>query len=206
MAEIITVQGYAGAGKTTHSEYVRLNYTYKDMPIEHISIGKRLRAIRRGEEDSQYTELVTGLKEPIITDELATNIVFEGIDENQEGLILMDGYPREASGVVSLMEAMEQGAHKLVGSICLGVTLETSTKRLLIRGSRPGEILREGSLEEEAERRYEHDVDRLDDARRSLGRIASVQVIDANGRLKVVQKRFLGAIGRFGVELNPKFQ
>lgn len=65
MAEIITVQGYAGAGKTTHSEYVRLNYTYNDEPIEHVSIGDRLRAIRMGLEDSQYTELVSGLTAPV---------------------------------------------------------------------------------------------------------------------------------------------
>lgn len=202
MAEIIAVQGYAGAGKTTHSEYVRLHHTYKDMPIEHVSIGKRLRAIRTGADDSRYVELVTGLKAPVLTDKLATNIVFEKINEISEGLILMDGYPREASGVATLMEAMGQGNHKLLGSLWLQVTRETSTERLRARGSRLGEILREGSLEEEAERRFIRDSTRIEAAMRSLGRIASVEVIDMNVGMEKARERFIGAIGQLGVVLS----
>ncbi len=206
MAEIIAVQGFAGAGKTTHSEYVRLNYMYNGEPIEHVSIGDRLRAIRMGLEDSRYTELVAGLTAPVLTDEDVTGIAFERINRiPKRHLVVPDGYPREAGGVAAFAEAAEKGGHKVVGSLFLDITREVSIARVLARGVREGEILRKGSLEEEAARRYARDAVRLDAAMRSLGEIASVQVVDMNVGVEEARERFIGAIGQLGVVLNPKF-
>lgn len=202
MAEIIAVQGFAGTGKTTHSEYLHRQYTYNGAPIEHVSIGERLRAIRTGMEDSRYAEFLTGSKVPPLTDELITNVVFERIDQISDGLVLMDGYPREASGVTTLVEAMRQGNHELLGSVWLKIWRSTSVERLQGRGKREGEVLELSSLREEAERRYIRDSIRMKAAMESLGRIAGVQTINVNVGIKEARKRFIGAVGRLGVVLD----
>lgn len=205
MAEIIAVQGYAGAGKTTHSEYVRLHHMYKGLPIEHVSIGSRLRAIRTGKEASRYAGLISDFEARPLTDEVVTNVVFEKIDQISDGLVLVDGYPREKSGVSTLVEAMHQGNHQLLGSLWLQVTREASITRLLARGRREGENLRENSLEEEAERRYRRDGPRIEAAMRRLGEIASVQVVDVNVGIEEARERFITAAGQLGAVFDDTY-
>lgn len=53
MSEIVVVQGYAGSGKSTHSEHFSQNQ-YNGESITHVSAGMRLRAIRTGAEESRY--------------------------------------------------------------------------------------------------------------------------------------------------------
>lgn len=127
----------------------------------------------------------------------------EGIDQMTDAeLILMNGYPRKVSCVEPFLAAMSQRGHKLIGILGFQITQEMSRARVLARGAREGEVLKESSLIEEADRRYGIDSVRIGEVLRSLGRIAGVEMIDANANVKEVRNRSIEAIGRLGIVLD----
>lgn len=201
MSEIVVVQGYAGSGKSTHSEYLSQRI-YNADPIVHVSAGTRLRAIRTGLEPSKYADLINHPDAPSpLPDEVVNGAMFEQVNPAPNGLTLIDGYPRHESGVDVFARAIEEGKHRLVGCVCLEVTQETSIARILSRGKRRGELVRANSLAEYAAQRYVADSTQTQAAVARLGELAPVERVDANADVDQVRQRFISAMGRLGISL-----
>ncbi len=202
MSEIVVVQGYAGSGKSTHSQRLS-QHTYNDKPVAHVSAGARLRAIRTGLEPSKYADFINhpDASSPL-PDEVVNGAIFEQVNPARHGLTLFDGYPRHESGVEVFANALREGRHCLRGCICLEVTQEVSTSRILIRGERIGEVIRGNSLAELALKRYAADATQTQASVARLGELAPVERVDANAGIDEVRQRFFSAMGRLGIVLD----
>jgi adenylate kinase family enzyme len=199
MSEIIVVQGYAGAGKSTISKRIS-RLAHNGIRIGHVSAGMRLRAIRTGAEPSRYASLINSPDAPSpLPDEVVNGAIFEQVNPADHALTLIDGYPRHESGVDVFTKALRAGGHRLLGCLCLEVTQQTSVDRILSRGQREGELLKGASLAEFAVRRYVNDATQVQAAVSLLGGIAPVEHIDANGSIDELFQRSLETLERLGV-------
>jgi adenylate kinase family enzyme len=202
MSEIVVVQGYAGSGKSTHSEHFSQN-RYNGEAIVHVSAGTRLRAIRTGIEDSRHAAFINDPEAPSpLPDEIVNDVIFENANPVRNGLTLIDGYPRHETGVGVFERSLRRERHRLLGSVCLEVTMNTSVRRILSRGERDGERIKGRDLADYARRRYRDDSTQTQRAVQRLERIAPVERVDANASVEEVRERFYQAMGRLGVQLD----
>lgn len=202
MSEIVIVQGYAGSGKSTHSEHFSQN-NYNDTYIAHVSAGTRLRAIRTGVEKSYYADIINNPTAPSpLPDEVVNAVILEKANPARNGLTIIDGYPRHESGVSVFEHAIKQRHHFLLGVICLEVTMDTSVSRILGRGKRDGEHIKGLDLADYARKRYEDDSTQTQRSISRLERIAPVERVDANAGIEEVRERFYCAMDRFGIQLD----
>lgn len=201
MSEVIVVHGYAGSGKTTQCERIATE-GFNESTVQHISIGKRLRAIRLGAAASRfYEDIISRPRDSDLPDDIANGIVFESLEETEEAdLVLIDGYPRRARTVGLFHDSLQEGGHELLGTVFLRISEQTSIDRVLERGEREGEELKGESLQEDAERRYPRDAQTVHRAINALGAIAPVERIDANGEEDEVYVRFKAALGRLALQ------
>lgn len=202
MSEIVVVQGYAGSGKSTHSEHFSRN-TYNGENIAHVSAGTRLRAIRTGEEESRYAEIVNDPDAPSpLPDEIVNEVIFEKANPVPDGLTLIDGYPRHESGVDVFESALRQRQHRFLGTVYLEVTMNTSVSRILSRGKRDGERIKGKDLTDYARKRYKADETQTLHSVHRLGNIAPIERVDANASMEEVYERFYRAMGALGILLD----
>lgn len=202
MSEIVVIQGYAGSGKSTHSEHFSQN-RYNNEAIAHVSAGTRLRAIRTGIEGSMHADFINNPDAPSpLPDEIVNDVIFENANPTRSGLTLIDGYPRHESGVSVFEQAIRREQHRLLGTVCLEVSMGTSVERILNRGERDGERIKGRDLADYARRRYRDDSTQTQRSVSRLERIAPVEHVDANASVEEVRERFYQAMGRIGIQLD----
>lgn len=197
MAEVIVVHGYAGSGKSTHCSRLAQE-SYFDTPVQHISAGNRLRSIRTGHSVSAYEPIINNPDAPSpLPDEVVSGAILESVLEakNDSLLVLIDGYPRHPTAVEAFRDELADRSHRLLGTIALQVSLETSVQRILQRGERAGEKIKADTLQEFAVQRYELDRKTTAVAIETLAEFAPVEIIDSSGERDVVYEKFRRSIG-----------
>ena len=194
MADIIVVHGAPGSGKSTQSE--RLSHFLMDgRPVCHIPVGDRLRAIRNGEFKSTYSNQVNDLGSSSMLDHALVNaIIFEAVSLcPKDSVILIDGYPRFLDAMSPFIEAVAEGGHKLLGSIHLKISQETSMIRLGSRGLRRGERFLEMN-NAVVEKRFGEHIRYTTEVVAALDQLAPVIEIDANLNKEAVSSLFEEAV------------
>lgn len=196
MAEIIVVHGYAGSGKSTQCSRLEKE-GYFGSPVQHISAGNRLRSIRTGLATSTYEPIINSPDAPSpLPDEVVSGAILESIlePENNNGLVLIDGYPRHPAAVEAFRGELDNRSHRLLGTIALQVSLETSVQRILERGERAGEKIKAVTLQEFAVQRYELDRNTTNIAIETLADFAPVEIVDSSGERDPVYESFRKSI------------
>lgn len=196
MAEVIVVHGYAGSGKSTQCSRLEQE-GYFDSSVQHISAGNRLRSIRTGLAISTYERLINSPDAPSpLPDEVVSGAILESVlePESNNALVLIDGYPRHPTAVEAFQDELANRSHRLLGTIALQVSLETSVQRILQRGERAGEKIKADTLQEFAAQRYGLDRSTTNIAIEALAEFAPVEIIDSGGERDVVYKKFRKSI------------
>lgn len=92
MAEVIVVHGYAGSGKTTQCERF-VGESPREIAVQHISVGDRLRAIKNHTTPSRHAGFLSSPTVPSpLPHAVVNDIVFEAIEAGSSDLVLVDGY------------------------------------------------------------------------------------------------------------------
>lgn len=192
MAEIIVVHGPPGSGKSIHSERMAAE-GLSGRPVDHVSAGDRLRAIRTGKIASAYSDVVDPVPgQRILLDHaIMTGVIFEYINQNPYSMTLVDGYPRFTEAVDGFIEATRVNNHSLLGCVNLEISKRVCLDRILGRGTRPGEVNVSTTL---AEKRYQEHLDFTLPAIAALGRVTEVVNVDAELPMEVVWGSFCRAI------------
>lgn len=157
MAEIVVVHGYPGSGKSYLCER-----TAKEgiggIEIQHVSMGDRLDGIRKGIIESRFSERI--LADPLAhpTDEIATGIVFEPVEEaDNKGVFLFDSFPSYAGSYDKFCEKVRTDNHAVIGVVDCNTSITKSEERVASRGRRDGDKLSETELKDHAIFRYRRD-------------------------------------------------
>jgi len=198
MSEIIVVHGSPGSGKSSQSE--RLVKSGVDgLSVTHVSAGNRLRAVRAGQIESNFSTFINAPDAPRpLPDDVVNGLMFEPLmhgDAQPADLILLDGYPRKPQTVPLFLETVRAQGHDLRGVIHLELSQEVSFLRLMARGVRHGEKIDSDSFHDFAKQRYEQDVFTTHRAVALLGESAVVRTINAEGTKDGVATMF-GAVVR----------
>lgn len=196
MAEIIVVHGYAGSGKSTQCSRLERE-GYFGSPVQHISAGNRLRSIRTGLATSTYEPIINSPNAPSpLPDKVVSGAILESIldQENDNGIVLIDGYPRHPTAVEAFRDELANHSHRLLGTIALQVSLETSVQRILERGERAGEKIKANTLQEFAVQRYKLDRNTTNIAINTLADFAPVEIVDSSYERDAVYESFRKSI------------
>ena len=196
MAEVIVVHGYVGSGKSTQCSRLEQE-GYFDSSVQHISAGNILRSIRNGLATSPYERFINSPDAPSpLPDEVVTGAILESVlePENNNTLVLIDGYPRHPTAVEAFRGELANRSHRFLGTIALQVSLETSVQRILQRGERAGEKIKADTLQEFAVQRYELDRNTTNIAIETLSEFAPVEIVDSSGERDVVYENFIKSI------------
>lgn len=186
------VHGPPGSGKSIHSERMA-EEGLSGRPVDHVSAGDRLRAIRTGKIASAYSDVVDPAPgQRILLDHaIMTGVIFEYINQSSDSTMLVDGYPRFAEAVDGFIEAMKMNNHSLLGCVNLEISKRVSLGRVLGRGTRSGEINVSRAL---AEKRYQEHLDFTLRAIAALGGVTEVVTVDAKPPIEVVWGSFCQAV------------
>ena len=200
MAEIVIVNGYAGAGKSTQGTRLARE-GFNGITVHHVSAGNRLRDIKTGRSPSRFSADINLPNAPSpLPDEVVNGVVFEAISgDPYDTLVLMDGYPRLPGAVAIFHNMLQAEGHQLIGTIAMEILRETSIERVLTRGGRAGEIIKEGDLEWYAAHRYDEYSLTTTLAIGELGLLAPIERIDAGRDIDAVYLDFKAALGRLTV-------
>jgi len=196
MAEIIVVHGYAGSGKSTQCSQLEQD-GYFDLSIQHISAGNRLRSIRTGLSGSVYEPFINSPDAPSpLPDYVVSGTILESVQESENGktLVLIDGYPRHSTAVEAFRDELANRSHRLIGTIALQVSMQTSVERILQRGERVGEKIKTDTLREFAVQRYELDRDTTNIAIETLAKFGPIEIVDSSGQRNTVYESFRQSI------------
>jgi adenylate kinase family enzyme len=169
--EIILLGGMPGSGKST----IARAFCSLPMPVltRHLSIGERKRAIRAGEIASRYASAVQQNAHPerqtgTAPSDALTGIVQEFIEEEEGGLVILDGYPRYKDRVKSFT-AMTQNIGADVLAFCaVEVPRVVARERLQHRPERAHQAL--SSLQDIDVRLQDH----VDNVLPTFGILASI--------------------------------
>lgn len=193
MAEIIVVHGPPYSGKSTQSKKLT-EYSIGGRSIHHVSSGNLLRAIRTGEIESVYGDIVNGHKDSgRVDDRVVNGIMFEFISKcPEDSIILVDGYPRFKDAVGLFINEIDNSGHTLLGCINVDISLDTSLARFPERGTRKGERFVEVN-DEVVRKRYSEHTDYTLEAIAELGKKTRIVSIDGNQPVDAVWESFNGA-------------
>lgn len=194
MSEIIVVHGYVGSGKTTQCSRLASN-GLDGIRVQHISAGNRLRAIRTGGEASEFSQHINAPNATSpLPDWVVEGTILEQLDDSDDTLALIDGYPRHPEAVESFHETVLRRHHKLLGTIAMQLPLDISVDRVVARGKRDGERLQGENLREFAKHRYQLDTQTTNLAIDALRTIALTRFVDASVDIPTVYSKFVEEI------------
>jgi len=136
--DLIILHGFPGAGKTTQSRRL----CEENADIGHISIGEVWRGVMNGVIDSQYSEQV--MSQDITkkqSDNLTNRLLFEALQrlDSSQQVILVDGYPRYETAIEPFFLMTEEKRCRILGGVCLELSIDDSVDRVEGRGVRVGE-------------------------------------------------------------------
>lgn len=199
--DIIVVHGRAGAGKSTHCRSLSEKGLDNKNFVQHVSAGEKLRAIRNGEIRSQYENIIKSSLDRPIPNAIVNSLIFESIKitENNQGIVLIDGFPRHKEAVEEFCEKIFSGGHRLLGTIAMNLSLDMSIKRVENRGVRKGEHIVGNNLSDFTAHRYVLDGETTNLAIDLLSRLAPVETIDASGALEETYHLFVRSVGRLAL-------
>ena len=201
MAEVVVVHGYPGSGKTTQCERAALE-GLDGKHTRHVSIGNRLRSIRLGTVASRFATYINAPDAPYdLPDAVVRGTIFEAIQEpNDNGLILIDGYPRYAHALDDFYTALTADHHTLLGAVDFDISLETSIERVAARGPRAGTDTLDEIQESSTVFRYNRHKQTTLITLLALSSVAPVETIDASGDTDTVYAHFVAALGRLALQ------
>lgn len=194
MSEIVVVHGYVGSGKSTQCSRLASD-GLNEVTVQHISAGNRLRGIRNGSEPSEYSRYINAPGAPSpLPDWVLEGTIFETISNDDSSLALVDGYPRHPQAVESFRESVFRNQHRLLGTVALQLSMDVSIERIVARGKREGEQVKDSDLREFAEHRYRLDIQTTNLAIEALSHIAPVRFIEATDDIPTVYSTFVAEI------------
>lgn len=140
--KVVFFNGIPGSGKSSVAEGLSIN----DPGVYHLSIGNHLRAIAAGLRDSAYVSEIHASLEHIkeakpLENQLIQAVILEYIDyiANQDGLIVIEPYPRTVSQIAPLLEELRKRKIEVLGLVNIVVDQKTAITRMISRGNRLGE-------------------------------------------------------------------
>lgn len=194
MTEIVVVHGYVGSGKSTQCSRLASD-GLNEVTVQHISAGNRLRGIRTGSEPSEFSRYINAPNAPSpLPDWVVEGTILEAINNGDNLLTLVDGYPRHPKAVESFRESVLRDQHRLLGTVALQLSMDVSIERIVARGKRDGEQVKGSDIREFAEYRYKLDIQTTNLAIDALSQIAPVRFIDAADDIPTVYSRFVAEI------------
>ncbi len=133
--KIIFVHGKPGSGKTTHCDQLD---SRTDDSTRHLAVGKRVRAIVKGETRSAFSGLIDqtsgALNYSLVDPRLVYGVVEEFITNHQQpGLTLIDGFPKEIGMIPFIEDGVKRGVLDIAGLVVIQVDDETAINRQLAR-------------------------------------------------------------------------
>lgn len=200
MTELIVIHGYPGAGKSTQATRLLHDASFEKKPL-HVSAGNRLRDIRTNTIPSRHATFINSPDAPSpLPDTIVNDIIFEPVDTAPDStLALIDGYPRHPSAIDVFTNYAEQHGHTYLGVVVLEITLQTSIDRIISRGIRPGEKMKDRSFIELGKKRFEDHKKLTLSAIDQLAKHGPVEQLDANDSEDVVWGRFRASIGKLAL-------
>lgn len=193
-SNLVIVQGPPGAGKGTQSKM----FVSRNPASEALSLGDIIRDIYNNSSASIHSEFIQNRYFPhqLMPDSMANDILFENITSRSSlENILIDGYPRAKMSLELLEKSAASNRIRILGCVCLGVSVDTSVHRMASRGLRVGETTKGiGSEREYYTHRYNEYMERHHDIINTLANRMTVVDVDANHSIQNVYERFSDAI------------
>jgi adenylate kinase len=189
--ELLILHGPPGAGKGTQAEL----YKKTDLHTEVVSMGDLIRGIYLRKLTSKHTDFISNNYYPAceMSDQIANEIIFQDGILAKNGIFhILDGYPQSKIALELLIDSCETNEIKIIGCICLNLTVGVSVKRMTLRGIRDGEFCDERlSRGDFFKRRYDDYMLRYGQIRQSIKNSGIVlQDINGENRISDVQNVF----------------
>ncbi|MDR0957012.1 MAG: nucleoside monophosphate kinase [Candidatus Nomurabacteria bacterium] len=197
--KLLLLQGFPGSGKTTMSE----KFISENRGAMHVSIGDIWRNIKTGKVASKYSEYIMNADiTKMQPNEITNDLIFEKVlqQENQDHLVIIDGYPRCSDAVELFIGSSRQEKCRLLGCICLQSTIKNSTERMVGRGIRRGEEEFLAKKITAADRYNQYKIETYDKTLRKLSEYMPLQYIDANRSIEQVYADFVISLSKMSSE------
>ncbi|HVV67255.1 MAG TPA: nucleoside monophosphate kinase [Candidatus Saccharimonadales bacterium] len=195
MSELLTVGGKPGSGKTTVSAAAAKLID----GARHFSMGERLRGIANGNIASRYADELANSRERLAQHKAVGRpqlpvLVLEEFMAEEDGLVIVDGFPRYRNRTGMFFDMLEETGHKLVAMCHIDVSNEVADTRMAGRGQRTADVTEDADFRQ---RRIEDFYNEMLPVMQEIGAIAPVRHIDGHQPVDIVASQ----LARVAMEL-----
>lgn len=142
MSELLLVSGKPGCGKSTASAKAAERIS----DARHLSMGDRLRAISRGDVESRYSAELSSAQDDLAHHKAVGRpelpvLVLEEFMGEQEGVVILDGFPRYRNRVGLFREMVKNTGTRVLAACRIEVANSVSLERLAERQQRSQSVV-----------------------------------------------------------------